>query len=225
QSQRVSLFQNLYQHNKTRNPKVKGSLQFVNNVVYNWGSDAFIEGDSAGRSDVNVVNNYFVKGPSTGSGGPFSRGNQNFHIYAEGNYHDANRNGVLDGAPTTTADLGDVVVQRAPYPYPTIATESAPAAHQAVVRDAGASLRRDQVDQRLISELVKQTGAIISDPAAVGGFGTLPGGSAPADRDGDGMPDNWERANGLDAGNAADGDDYAADGYPNVERYLNSLAR
>lgn len=225
QSQHVTLFQNLYQHNKTRNPKVKGTLQFVNNVVYNWGSDAFIEGDSAGLSEVNVVNNYFVKGPSTGSGGPFTRGNQNFHIYASGNYHDANRNKILDGTPTTTADLGNVVVERAAFPYPVIPAGTAQEAHQAVVADAGASLRRDSVDQRLIADLVNQTGAIISDPAAVGGFGTLAGGAAPADRDRDGMPDAWEQANGLDAGNAADGAAYAADGYPNVERYLNSLAR
>lgn len=224
QSDGVSLIQNLYQNNKTRNPKVKGRLQFVNNVVYNWGSDAFIEGDSAGRSDVNVVNNYFVKGPSTGTNGPFTRGNLNFHIYAAGNFYDDNRNGALDGRATTTADLGTVVVEPTPFAYPAVAALSPVAAHQAIVESAGASLRRDSVDQRLVSQLVGQTGAIISDPASVGGFGTLAGGTAPADRDGDGMPDSWEQANGLNAGNAADGDDVTADGYTNVEHYLNSLA-
>lgn len=33
----VTLYRNLYIDNKTRNPKVKGLNQFVNNVVYNWG--------------------------------------------------------------------------------------------------------------------------------------------------------------------------------------------
>ena len=33
----ISLYRNLYIDNKTRNPKVKGLNQFVNNVVYNWG--------------------------------------------------------------------------------------------------------------------------------------------------------------------------------------------
>jgi pectate lyase len=225
QSDGVTLLRNLYAHNKTRNPKVKGRNEFVNNVVYNWGSDAYIEGDSAGRSDANVIGNYFVKGPSTGSAGPFTRGNLNFHIYAAGNYYDPDKDGTLDGRPTTTADLGNVVVEPAPFPFPTVAATSAAAAYQAVVDQAGASLRRDLVDRRLITELTGQSGAIITDPAAVGGFGTLNGGTAPADGDRDGMPDAWERANGLDPVNAADGDDYGADGYTNVERYLNGLAR
>ncbi|AVT34190.1 pectate lyase [Plantactinospora sp. BC1] len=225
QSDGVTLYRNLYAHNKTRNPKVKGRNQFVNNVVYNWGSDAYIEGDSAGRSDANVIGNYFVKGPSTGSGGPFTRGNLNFHIYAAGNYYDEDRDGTLDGRATTTADLGTVVVEPVPFAFPAVPTSSAAAAHAAVVEQAGAALRRDAVDRRLIAELTRQTGAIITDPAAVGGFGTLVGGTVPADGDRDGMPDVWERSAGLNPANAADGDDYGADGYTNVERYLNSLAR
>ncbi|GAB3982170.1 hypothetical protein V1634_26765 [Plantactinospora veratri] len=225
QSDGVTLYRNLYAHNKTRNPKVKGRNQFVNNVVYNWGSDAYIEGDSAGRSDANVIGNYFVKGPSTGSGGPFTRGNLNFHIYAAGNYYDEDKDGILDGRATTTADLGTVVVEPVPFAFPAVPASSAAAAHAAVVEQAGAALRRDAVDRRLIAELTRQTGAIITDPAAVGGFGTLSGGTAPADGDRDGMPDAWERSAGLNPANAADGDDYGADGYTNVERYLNSLAR
>jgi hypothetical protein len=57
----------------------------------------------------------------------------------------------------------------------------------------------------------------------VGGFGSLAGGTAPADRDRDGMPDAWEQANGLDPANPADGSAAGAGGYTNVENYLNSL--
>ncbi len=42
-----------------------------------------------------------------------------------------------------------------------------------VIATAGASLVRDSVDKRLIGNVVKQAGSLISDPAAVGGFGTL----------------------------------------------------
>ena len=43
----VTLYRNLYIDNKTRNPKVKGLNQFVNNVVYNWGNGgAYIMGDT-----------------------------------------------------------------------------------------------------------------------------------------------------------------------------------
>lgn len=47
----VTLYRNLYIDNKTRNPKVKGLNQFVNNVVYNWGEGgAYILGDTEASS-------------------------------------------------------------------------------------------------------------------------------------------------------------------------------
>jgi pectate lyase len=224
QSDGVTLYRNLYAHNKTRNPKVKGRNQFVNNVVYNWGSDAYIQGDSAGRSDANVTDNYFLKGPSSGSSGPFVRGNLNFHMYASGNLYDGDRDGVLDGRTLTTAELGTVVLEPAPFAFPAIPQAGAASAYQAVVGQAGASLRRDAVDRRVIATVTGQSGAIITDPAAVGGFGTLASGTPAADSDRDGMSDAWERANGLNPANAADGPVVGPSGYTNVERYLNSLA-
>jgi pectate lyase len=223
QSDGVTIYRSLYAHNKTRNPKVKVRNQFVNNVVYNWGTDAYIEGDSAGRSDANVVSNYFVKGPSTGSGSPFTRGNLNFHLYAAGNHHDANRNGVLDGVPVTREELGDVVLEPDPFPFPALTALPAAEAYRTVLANAGASARRDAVDRRVVASVVDETGAIITDPASVGGFGDLAGGAARTDTDRDGMPDTWERVNDLDPDDANDGDDLGQDGYTNVERYLNSL--
>ena len=35
---KISLLKNLYISNKTRNPKVKGVNEFINNVVYNYGN-------------------------------------------------------------------------------------------------------------------------------------------------------------------------------------------
>ena len=46
---------------------------------------------------------------------------------------------------------------------------------------------------------------------------------APLDTDQDGMPDEWEDANGLDKNNAEDGAAVGEDGYTNLERYMNSL--
>jgi pectate lyase len=48
--------------------------------------------------------------------------------------------------------------------------------------------------------------------------------SPPVDSDHDGMPDAWEKAHGLDPANAFDGTAIAANGYTNVENYLNELA-
>lgn len=75
----LSLLRNLYIDNKTRNPKVKGVNDFQNNVIYNWGGGGgYIAGDSSGQSYANIINNYFISGPST-SVTAFTRGNENFH--------------------------------------------------------------------------------------------------------------------------------------------------
>ena len=46
---------------------------------------------------------------------------------------------------------------------------------------------------------------------------------APTDTDHDGMPDEWERVNGLDPGNADDCNKFAENGYTMLEKYLNSI--
>ena len=48
-------------------------------------------------------------------------------------------------------------------------------------------------------------------------------GEALADTDGDGMPDEWETANGLNPQLATDGNLTDAEGYTNLERYMNAL--
>ncbi len=50
------------------------------------------------------------------------------------------------------------------------------------------------------------------------------GESVPIDTDGDGIPDSWEDANGLDKNNPSDGGAISANGYSNLENYLNNLA-
>ncbi|MFO7657217.1 MAG: T9SS type A sorting domain-containing protein, partial [Bacteroidales bacterium] len=54
-------------------------------------------------------------------------------------------------------------------------------------------------------------------------FPTLNSLPAPTDTDQDGMPNDWEIANGLDTNNAADRNNIAADGYTMLEKYLNSI--
>jgi hypothetical protein len=46
----------------------------------------------------------------------------------------------------------------------------------------------------------------------------------PVDSDQDGMPDSWERTNGLDPLSAADQNVLLGTGYPAIEEYLNQLA-
>jgi predicted Na+-dependent transporter len=66
---------------------------------------------------------------------------------------------------------------------------------------------------------------IISDPAQVGGYPEYKGASH-KDADADGMPDEWETKQGLNANDPADAlGDKDNNGYSNVEDFLNSLAR
>ncbi|KAJ6597088.1 pectin lyase-like protein [Mycena vulgaris] len=226
----VSILRTLYIDNQTRNPKVKGVNDFVNNVVYNWGPGAgYIAGDSAGPSEANIINNVFLSGPSTTTQ-PFTRGNANFHVFVSNNLYDPDQNGVFDGfiLGESTANYSDVDFQPVRYPYPTVATLLSPTDVLAkVMASAGASKSRDHVDNYLIdTELASfgKIGALITDPtlAPINGPGPIIGGTAPTDTDKDGIPDSYEITHGLDP-NVDDAANIASNGYANIENYVNSL--
>lgn len=112
----VTLYRNLYVENKTRNPKVKGLNQFVNNVVYNWGNGGgYIMSDSEGDSWADIENNYFVKGPWNNSTDPFVRGIKTFRYFGAGNYYDENKDGVLNGHIMTEDEMRGAQNGTAPY--------------------------------------------------------------------------------------------------------------
>jgi pectate lyase len=224
----VSILRTLYIDNHTRNPKVKGANQFVNNVIYNWGGGGgYILGDSEGPSFANIVNNCFINGPST-KVAAFSRGNANFHVYAPGNVQDTDHNGALELKEIPRAAFGPVDWQEKPFGYPTVTIRSASDALKMVAANAGASLPRDEVDQQLVAELqsagtLGETIARETD-APMKGPGAIRTGPTPEDTDRDGLPDRWELSHGLDPKNPDDGNHVAADGYTELEHYLNGLA-
>lgn len=68
QSDSITLYRNLYVDNSTRNNKVKGTNQYVNNIVYNWKNAAYnMGGDSEGDSYCNIEGNLFINGPAMAS--------------------------------------------------------------------------------------------------------------------------------------------------------------
>lgn len=241
----VTLFRNLYIENKTRNPKVKGVNQFINNVVYNWGNGGcyILGGDSEGSSWADIQNNYFIKGNWVGATKPLSRGNQNFQYYASGNYYDDNKNGVLDGHEMTDEEYAAAESYRVSewnqwnpevpchMVHPKI--ESMMTAEEAVkwmIDSVGPSLPvRDEVDAYLIDELKSfgpnSTRDGISNETELphGGTGVLHNGYLPLDSDGDGISDAWEKANGLDPNDPTDAAKIAPNGYANIENYVNSF--
>lgn len=194
----VTLYRNLYIDNKTRNPKVKGLNQFVNNVVYNWGDGgAYILGDTEGLSWGVITNNYFIKGPVNGTQA-FTRATPTFQVYQKGNIIDYNKDGILNGFEAVQDnfrrnenDLTSTNVTfvnsyddfdftgytlgrnpEAPVKHPAIVGEAtARESYDWIVENVGATLpARDQVDAYMIDELLSlgTKGALINNESELG---------------------------------------------------------
>ena len=112
-----------------------------------------------------------------------------------------------------------------PFSFPTLTTQSAANAYTNVLANVGATRPlQDSVDARLISDVQKRTGRIISYPSDVGGWPSLAAGTPPTDTDKDGMPNSWESSHGLNPNDVNDGARASSNGYTNLENYLNELA-
>lgn len=216
----------LWTNNKSRNPKMKCYLQYYNNVVYNYGI-GIVGGHSAADNYQDVMNNYFITGPSSGSSNKyFDQWTETDHLYSTGNYTDDNRDGKLNGRLITDYNGATPMQQPNLKCQAPMNLEPAEDAFYAVMKHAGASRVRDGHDLRIIEQLASlgTKGAFIANEQDVGGIGTLAGADAPADSDGDGMPDEWEKANGTDPDKADTDGDADGNGYTNIEDYVNSLA-
>lgn len=238
----VTLFRNLYIDNNTRNPKVKGLNQYVNNVVYNWGvGGCYILGDTEGHSWGAIENNYFIKGPEK-STNVFTRATATFQVYQKGNKIDENLDGILNGRDASEEDYRrseDVTVtfvssyddfHNSPQRHPDIlSATTAEEAYEWIRQNAGASLPvRDEVDNYMINELISlgAKGVLINGESELGlanNVGVLFKGNKYLDTDNDGIPDFWEDANGLDKNNAEDALLTADNGYLNIENYINGI--
>ncbi|GAB3288984.1 polysaccharide lyase family 1 protein [Hymenobacter humi] len=223
------------------------NCDFSNNVIYNWGENNVYAGEGG---NYNVVNNYYKPGPSTEPKvrtqvlNPYKIDKQPNPLpygkfYLTGNY--------LVGSPAVTAHnwrgavmnggtAADTVLSKVnqPFPIAPFTLQTAAEAYEAVLLGAGAIRpRRDTLDQRIVREVRSGTGTLI-DVQGHYPHGTpytktqrawpvLKSTPAPTDTDHDGMPDAWERGNGLNPASAADRALRATDGYTNLESYLNSL--
>lgn len=84
--------------------------------------------------------------------------------------------------------------------------------------------QRDAVDDRIITEIKDKVSRRVDKTNQVGGWGTVRQGTAPKDSDGDGMPDWFEDAMGLNKNDKSDvNGDKDGDGYKNIEEYINGI--
>jgi hypothetical protein len=227
QSGKWSMIRSLYIDNKTRNPKARGTHEFINSVLYNWASNGYIMGDTEGTSECNMIGNYFIYGPSSSDNTHFTRSTETFYVYGEDNWVDSDVDGILDGS--LISDYKTATVMSSPFDYPGVNNlMSAQDALNHVIDNVGASLVRDEVDELLISQLLSYgtEGSIINieeDNGITNNVGTVASGTNPTDTDQDGMPDSWEEDNGMDPNTADDTQDNDGDGYTNIEEYLECI--
>lgn len=231
QADNITMYRVLLCDNKTRNFKVKGKHQYVNNIVYNWSTYAYeMGGESAGESYANTVGNLFINGNSTSaSANGFSGGNSGFHFYGDDNWQDRNKDGVYNPELFTGDGGGDR--QSTPYDYPELETWSGKDLVEKLLPEVGASLPyRDLADCYMVDEVLSfgTKGKLITNenelPIGVPTTWSWYKGSKPADSDGDGMPDAWEEANVTDK-SKADAMVIAENGYTNIENYINSITK
>lgn len=198
-------------------------VDFRNNVFYNWGGGwSGYNADKDTAAAYNFIGNWYLSGPDSKGSLAFCEHSQAARAFFQGNA----MNGVVPADPWSLVGCEPPANYRASAPIvdPRMPTESAETAFARVLAGVGASLRRDSVDDRILAGVKARTGRLIDSQAQVGGWPMLTGGPAPRDSDGDGMPDVWEKAHGLDPRNAADGAaDRDGDGYTNLEDYLNGL--
>jgi hypothetical protein len=224
-------------------------VDYRNNVIYNWGNaNACYGGEvniTGGVSQVNIVNNYYKPGPAAPAEVKFvhasyqkenSKGTGQW--YLNGNIMEGDNS--LTKKNSKGLDLSEAghpknAEVNVPFAVSSpLADQSAKDAYEDVLKYAGAILpKRDKVDERIISETKTGTAigkgvfgkpGIIDLPIVVGGWPEYKTLAAPTDTDEDGMPDEWEKKNGLNTNDASDRNKLNKNGYTMLEMYLNEMA-
>lgn len=203
--------------------------------IFDMTSRYYISGNTTETHGGSVTKNRdwngvtYDKGTFNINGEEYSKDVNNF--YGDEVEHVANSNG----------EMCVRIKMDEPAPMGEVTTHSAENAFSKVMLYCGASLYRDEVDARYMEEAqtgtatykgsVTEEEGIIDLVSDVNGYteANFPTGNRPAgyDSDNDGMPDEWETANGLNPNDASDASLYTLDTqkgwYTNVEVYLNSI--
>ena len=240
-SRNITLHHNLIYRNYKRNPLIQSSdVDMVNNVIVNYQYQAYIEPFKA-KVQANFVGNYFrsylhIRPPIRlfhnnkvfdSNSGVYYKDNYDA-VYRSDNNQTETDIRVLHFTEESNDSDGQIKDMSTPYPFALVETQSVHEAYSLVLDKVGANYPiRDEADRRVIGVVRsgKAPETFVNDPIEVGGWPTLLGGIAPIDSDQDGMPDSWEKNNGLNPDNKEDRNskNLSTVGYTNLEVYLNGL--
>lgn len=260
----ASFHHNLLAHHDSRNPRFDhdyvdarfaGPIDYVNNVVYNWGGNSTYGGEGtdkgAGGRHINMVNNYYKYGPATGKktrlvDPTVSCGNCADHpggtvqgpkIYLAGNYMYGSEAVTRDNWEGSTVKTEAVKASSRWTGITALKNEqTAEDAYETVLAKAGCSFSRDVVDTRIVKEVRNgnytfkgsngSTNGLIDTQSDVGGWPELKTAEKPMDTDYDGIPDEWETQFGLNPNDPNDAREITlVSGHTNLDVYLCYLVR
>ncbi|MDY6331820.1 MAG: Ig-like domain-containing protein [Fibrobacter sp.] len=220
-------YYNAFVNTHNRNPLDKINDIFVNNILYNF--EAGYTTHTSAKFKHDIVNNYFVYGPEGKN--EWFQVDKNQSIYANGNLIDKNRDGVLNGGPTSIYYYqGPGEELKNPWNELTIKGPmmSAASAWRYVTSQSGV-LPYDDIDSLIWHQVgtLGKEGALVKSVGAMGlktnnGWGEVIAGKAATDSDKDGMPDYFEEAMGYDTAKD-DAMTKESDGYVRIEKYINWL--
>jgi|GEM_PF-482971 len=226
----ISLHHNLLAHNVDRNFMAKnGTIQFVNNVIYNpLNATVFAVSPSTSSVNVDIIGNFYKEGSQKlnnteivlhdGSLGPV-------RLFYNGNLG-KNRQDYSQPESKLLQGFKDENISstRLTNPKIDVTATTAQTAFEEVLASAGNSKPfRDSVDSRIVKDARYGSGKIINSEAEVGGWPILRNGTPQKDSDNDGMSDEWEDRYKFNKDDISDGSkDADGDGYTNLEEYLNS---
>ncbi|GAB3015856.1 pectate lyase [Niabella terrae] len=228
-------------------------VDYRNNVIYNWSGNSAYGGENGSYNLVNNYYKAGPATPSnrssrimqvskdnaSGASDPSVYGVGYGRFYIDGNYVAGNATVTAsnwNGGVVYDNGLSESLVrQTTPFAAEALSPHTAQQAYDAVLTYSGASYKRDAVDSRIAGEVregkATYTGSVSGLPGIidtqkdVGGWPLLQAATPPKDSDGDGMPDEWESAQGLDPAVANAGGRNLSDVYDNIEVYINSLVR
>lgn len=240
---KASFHHNLLANGAARNPSIAGNdqaptvlLDFRNCVISNWGHRSC---DGKPLS-INLVNNYYKSGPATNEDVKrrITRIDNAEKLgfsclwYVDGNFVEGypaisanNWTGGVDYEEGTSPEKNR---RKDPFEVAPVITQPAKEAYELVLKYAGCYLNRDAQEKRIIEQIrtgkytVSKNG-LIDRVEQAGGWPVLKTGKLPPDTDKDGIPDEWEQKNGLNATDPSDAKKMAGNKYMNIENYINSL--
>lgn len=254
---KASFHHNLLAHHDSRNPRMCGSrysaqpelelVDFRNNVIYNWGINSGYAGEGG---NYNFVNNYYkptknsshpdrIFAPNADIGANKQEAGVWGRFYLSGNYVDGHnettKNNLIGFQPNPSSKDKLELISLSAFETPHVTTDKAKKAYKKVLKNAGASYRRDKTDTRIINEVkkglipIKTKGntdtrsGMIDSQNEVGGWDnyTYDPSDVIVDTNVDGIPDGWLEK--YYPGKTSI--DLNEEGYTYLEIYLNDLLK